>query len=86
MCLLGLLWPQRAGISPESLLFYVACFLVEDSKLAPTTSDLPPRILDLFLVCTNTKLNPASHIVLPCLLPVSGLRDSFPSNDSDHCP
>ena len=49
------LWPQPAGISPESLLFDVACFLVEDSKLAPTTSDLPPRILDLFLVCTNTK-------------------------------
>lgn len=50
---------------------------MEDSKLAPTTCDLPPRILDLFLVCINTKLNPASHIVLPYLVTVSGLRDSF---------
>lgn len=86
MCLLCLLWPQHAGISPESLLFYVACFLVEDSKLAPAASDLPPRILDLFLVCTNTELNPASHIALPYFVTVSGLRDSFPSNDSDHFP
>lgn len=36
-------------VLPESLLFYVACFLVEDSKLAPAASDLPPRNFGPFL-------------------------------------
>ena len=35
MCLLCLLQPQLVGISPEILVFHLACFLVEDTKLAP---------------------------------------------------
>lgn len=51
----------------------LACFLVEDTKLAPTTRDLPPRILDICLVNTNTKsaAYPAPHVDLPYLVPVS---------------
>lgn len=47
----------------NSFSFNLASFLMEDSKLAPTTRDLPPRILDIFLVLTNTKSKtyPASH-------------------------
>lgn len=48
-------------------------------QISITTRDLPPRILDIFLVDTNTKskTDPAPHIGLPHLVTVSGLRDAF---------